>query len=383
MTKIEDRPAVDSRNGSPAASATRPAIWVIVLLLLANVAIIAIQYNARRGAVAARIANPAVHGAPRPVAPLLHHDWIPTLEVGTALGLLALVVIFVLMWQRYPKHPVLLMVIVTTAIVWMDPIMNWAPYAAYNPQLTHFPETWPLASLSPTVEPFIGLGYATFYLGAYFPAIWILRRFQARRPIDSFAWQHPLISLALLVLVIGFIYDAILETILVRTQLYIYSQVIPFGSLFTGKPYQFPLLWESTFVCWVMIPAGVLLYRDDTGRTQAEKLAQRIRPFRPFRARPALATFAVMFAILNVAYFCYGASFGVIRATGAATSVACPWPFPEAKVYDPQGFYAEAGQPGPYMAGIWDGWESAQSGRPHVATNPDGRCSPKNVDGSG
>jgi Spirocyclase AveC-like len=383
MTKIEDRPAVDSPNGSLPTSSPRPAVWVIVLLLLANVAIIAIQYNARRGAVAARIANPAVHGAPRPVAPLLHHDWIPTLEVGTALGLVALVVIFVLMWQRYPKHPVLLMVIVTTAIVWMDPIMNWAPYAAYNPQLTHFPETWPLASLSPTVEPFIGLGYATFYLGAYFPAIWILRRIQARRPIDSFAWRHPLISLALLILVIGFIYDAILETILVRTQLYIYSQVIPFGSLFTGKPYQFPLLWESTFVCWVMIPAGVLLYRDDTGRTQAEKLAQRIRPFRPFRARPALAAFTVMFAILNVAYFCYGASFGVIRATGAATSVACPWPFPEAKVYDPQGFYAEAGQPGPYMAGIWDGWESAQSGRPNVATNPDGRCSPKNVDGSG
>jgi hypothetical protein len=111
-------------------------------------------------------------------------------------------------------------------------------------------------------------------------------------------------------------------------------------------------------------------------------LSQRIRTFRPFRARPALATFAVMFAILNVAYFCYGASFGVIRATGAATSVACPWPFPEAKVYDPQGLYAEAGQPGPYMAGIWDGWESAQSGRPNVVTNPDGRCSPRNVDGS-
>ena len=212
MTKIEDRPAVDSPNDSPPTSSPRPAAWLIVLLLLANVAIIAIQYNARRGAVTARIANPTVHGAPRPVAPLLHHDWIPTLEVGTALGLVALVVIFVLMWQRYPKHPVLLMVIVTTAIVWMDPIMNWAPYATYNPQLTHFPETWPLASLSPTVEPFIGLGYATFYLGAYFPAIWILRRIQARRPIDSLAWRHPLISLALLILVIGFIYDAILET---------------------------------------------------------------------------------------------------------------------------------------------------------------------------
>jgi hypothetical protein len=34
-------------------------------------------------------------------------------------------------------------------------------------RVTHFPETWPLVSLSPTVEPFIGIGYAAFYLGAY------------------------------------------------------------------------------------------------------------------------------------------------------------------------------------------------------------------------
>ena len=35
-----------------------------------------------------------------------------------------------------------------------------------------------------------------------------------------------------------------------------------------------------------MIPAGVLLYRDDTGKTQAEKLAQRVRALpRPAGAR--------------------------------------------------------------------------------------------------
>ena len=53
--------------------------------------------------------------------------------------------------------------------------MNWAPYAVYNPQLWHWPETWPLVSLSPTVEPFIVVGYVTFYLGPFFPAVWILR----------------------------------------------------------------------------------------------------------------------------------------------------------------------------------------------------------------
>ncbi len=162
-----------------------------------------------------------------------------------------------------------------------------------------------------------------------------------------------------------------------RTGMYVYSQVIPFGSIFTGHAYQFPLIWESSLVTAVMIPVGVLLYRDDTGRTVAEKLALRIR-LRAFRGRPALATFVVMFLIVNAAYlFLYGGGFAVIRASGAATSVACPFPYPEAKVYDPQGFYEKAGQPGPYSAGIWDGWETGQSGRPVVHPPAHrGHCSP-------
>ena len=98
-------------------------------------------------------------------------------------------------------------------------------------------------------------------------------------------WRHPLISLALIILPIGFVIDMMLEVTLVRTGFYIYSQVIPFGSIFVGEPYQFPLIWESLMVTFVMIPAGVLLYRDDTGRTVAEKLAQRARIF---ASRPAL-----------------------------------------------------------------------------------------------
>ena len=158
-----------------------------------------------------------------------------------------------------------------------------------------------------------------------------------------------------------------------RTQLYIYSQVIPFGSFATGQAHQFPLIWESALVSTVMIPAGVLLYRDDTGRTQAEKLAQRVRAF---RGRPALGTFLVMFAVINFTYFfLYGGGFALIRDAKVATSVACPWPFPEVKVYDPNGFYAEAGQPGPYFSGNWAGWPSAQSGRPNpVAPSGNGRC---------
>jgi hypothetical protein len=338
--------------------------------------IIVVAHNARRGAVAARIKNPNVQGAPRPVRPLFGWThWITFLQISTVVALVLIVVTFVVLWRRKPYHPILLMAIVCTTLVWQDPIMNWAPYAVYNPQLWHWPETWPLVSMSPTVEPFIVLGYVMFYLAPFFPAIWVLRRLQRNRSVDSFVWRHPLISLALLIYVFGFIYDAIQEILLIRTQLYIYSQVIPFGSVFTGRTYQFPLLWESSLVTAVMIPAGVLLYRDDSGRTVAEKLAQRIRGF---RGREVLGTFAVMFLILNACYFfLYGGSFAIIRGSGVATSVACPWPFPEAKVYDPQGYYEQAGQPGPYSSGIWSGWATGQSGRPDVSPPINGgRCSP-------
>ena len=63
------------------------------------------------------------------------------------------------------------------------------------------------------------------------------------------------------------------------------------GSVFAGTTFQFPLIWESCLVTVVMVPAGILCYRDDTGRTQAEKLALRL-PL--FPTRPALATFLVM-----------------------------------------------------------------------------------------
>jgi hypothetical protein len=371
---LDERADVSASTRTPRP---RPPLWLLLPLgIVLQIALLGVLYNIRRGAVAERIASPGVVGVPRPVDFLFgKSDWIVMQEVGLVLLMMSLVAIGAVFWQRYPRHPVLLMAIAATGLVWIDPVMNWAPYAVYNPQLTHWPETWPLVSLSPTVEPFVVLGYATFYVAPFFPAVWVLRRMQARRPADSFVWRHPLIVLSAMIFVIGFVYDAILEIVCVRTGLYIYSQVIPFGSLWAGEWYQFPLLWESALVTLVMIPAGVLLYRDDTGRTQAEKLAQRVRGF---RTRPALGTFLVMFAILNVAYLVYGGAFAVVRATGSATSVACPWPFPEAKVYDPQGRYEKAGQPGPYFPGIWSGWQSGQSGRPDVHSAPEGgRCAPK------
>ena len=249
--------------------------------------------------------------------------WLGTLQVFTIIAIIGLIAAFVWGWRRYGPHPYLLMGLVTTIIVWQDPIMNWAPYAVYNPRLWHWPESWPLVSLSPTIEPFVVIGYVMFQFGPYFPAVWVLRKIQARRPVDSFAWRHPLISLGVLILVFGFIIDMILEVTLVRTGMYIYSQVIPFGSIFVGTPHQFPLLWESVLVTVVMIPAGILVYRDDTGRTVSEKLAQRARIV---PSRPALGSFLVMLVIINVAYLMYGAAFTAIKWSTARRRLLAPGP---------------------------------------------------------
>ena len=364
-------------TSAPAPRTSRTARRLAVLAVVA--APVLAMLVSRTGPGADRIRNPNVTGAPRPVEFLFGFDhWIMLHQIGLILMMITLVTGFVIGWRRHPGHPVLLMVLATTLLVWQDPIMNWAPYAVYNPQLWHWPETWPLVSLSPTVEPFIVIGYATFYMAPFFPAVAVLRRIQAKRPVESFVWRHPLLSLSALILVIGFVFDAFLEIFLVRTGLYIYSHVIPWGSYAAGEWYQFPLVWESVLVSTVMIPAGVLLYKDDTGRTQAEKLVQRFR-FMP--NHPALGTFLMMFGILNIAYFMYGGAFAIIKASGAATAVACPYPYREAKVYDPQGYYEREGEPGPYFEGHWATWASGQpDGRPKV--NPvkaDGMCKAGNL----
>jgi len=194
MTTQLVRPTGTDGAGDDQAPRTPPSdrkdLWVGIAWALLGCAVFAfvvvVAHNARRGAVASRIKNPAVQGAPRPVEALFGWThWITFLQISTVVSIVFLVVAFVVLWRRYPKNPILLMAICCTAIVWQDPIMNWAPYAAYNPQLWHWPETWPLVSLSPTVEPFIVIGYVMFYLAPFFPAIFILRRLQRNRSVTD------------------------------------------------------------------------------------------------------------------------------------------------------------------------------------------------------
>ena len=54
------------------------------------------------------------------------------------------IAVYIWAWRRNGPQPGAVDGLCCTVIVWQDPIMNWSPYAVYNPQLLHWPEDWPL-----------------------------------------------------------------------------------------------------------------------------------------------------------------------------------------------------------------------------------------------
>src|SRR5262249_8504970 len=67
-----------------------------------------------RVALDPRVANPNVHGRPRPVKFLFGLDYITFLQISTVIMLLVLLVVFIRGWRRNPGSPVMLMFLCTT-----------------------------------------------------------------------------------------------------------------------------------------------------------------------------------------------------------------------------------------------------------------------------
>jgi hypothetical protein len=370
MTKPQTRPSSDQAIGGGGSTLIIGLWWLFGIGML-----VLIGLNAQVGASEPRIANPDVTEEARKSVEGIT-SWASLCNVWTAVMMVVGITAFIISWRRHPKHPYLLLVLAGTVLVWLDPFANWVSFSAFSPELYHYPVNWPWVNVAPLVEPFVCIAYASVLILPTFAAIPLLQRLQRGRSIDSFTWRHPLITLSSITLVIGFALDAVVEIFCVSKRVYAYTQVPEFGSIFVGQYNQFPLLWESGLATSMMVVASISVYRDDTGKTYAEKLAQRLRLF---PSRPALASFVVMITALSLAYaVVYGGGFTIIRAAKLATSVACPWPFPESKVYDPQGFYEMAGHPGPFYEGKWSTWMSGQpDGRPVIeGPVPPGRCGP-------
>lgn len=368
------QPSAADRGGRVRASLS----WITLIcwVIGAALTVVILVTAEKHGPASPENANPAGVGKPPPVQPLWSSvDFVLWGQILGAVLLIVTIVASVAVWRRRPGHPVILMVLASSTLFWWDPINNWAIGLVYNPELWHFPRDWPWLNISPIIEPLTSFIYAPYVLLPYFLAMPILRAVQRRSDPNAFVWRHPLVAIAVLTFVIGAIWDAAQEILLTRTQFLTYSHVVEFGSIDVGKNSQFPLLMASVLITIIMIPASILLYRDDTGKSQADKIAQRL----PFHShRPTLATFLVMAIILNVAMMSFSSAFWLARTTGAASVVACPWPYPEAKTWDPRGYYQSQGAPGPFTAGKASTWQIGQpEGRPTEITVESDRCNPQ------
>ena len=331
-----------------------PLAWAAIAVGV--VAVVFAALNSSCGVEGTRIGRPEGAYVPARTEFLGISNWYIYFEIGS-------LVMFFAVWgtaivrsrRRGKPTPTLLMISVTTALTWLDPVMNWAPYAAYDPRMLHFDVDWFWINLAPVVEPWaVIIGYGYFFLIPAWFTLAVYRRIAAKARLGSWLVRRPKLAVLALSVPICIVWDGVMEATFVQMGFYTYTQVIPWGSIFNGTPHQFPLIWEAALFGIMLSVAAPLMWVDDTGRTWSETVARRTRMFAD---RPYVGAFVIAWAVMSVVYVGYGLSFGLVRATGIATSTAQHWRYPETKVFDPQGYYQRNGEKGPFMIGTWAGWE--------------------------
>ncbi|OCB30182.1 hypothetical protein A5674_13820 [Mycobacterium malmoense] len=263
--------------------------------------------------------------------------------------------------KRGKPSPLLIIVATITVVSVWDPLVNWAGYAAYNPREFHLNVDWPWFNLEPTVQAWVPVwGYASFFLVPAWLTLALYKRLSQRAAPTAFLVRRPRLAILAMSIPISIVFDAVVETLMVRAGIFNYTQVVPFGSIFVGKPWQFPLIWESGLFGSVISLTAPLMWVNDQNQTWGETFALR---FKIFRGRPNLGAFAMSVLAFSAVYVVvYFIPMGAIRMSGIATGVGTPWRFPETAVFDPQGYYQHAGNPGPYYVGTWGGWERRSPG---------------------
>lgn len=238
-------------------------------------------------------------------------------------------------YRQRRVHPILIMLIVATLISpFWDPLISWAAYTAYDPRLVHVPETWPLYDIVPTVQPLATLpGYAMFFVMSVAPGLSLHRALVRRSAPDALLRRRPMLTLFLIVGAFAALFDIGQAWASTRLEIITYTQ-ISFAALRPGSTWQSNLFWEPA-LCFVMFGiAAMSVYEDDEGRTIAHR-------WKSLRHRPVLREFTVSFLVITLATAIYTGAFALVRLSGTATSLACPWPYADTVVYDPNGRYAK------------------------------------------
>ncbi|MCM2459309.1 spirocyclase AveC family protein [Pseudomonas sp. CG7] len=292
-------------------------------------------------------------GVPRALPPMAGIENMPAVfqAVGVLLALALWAWFGVKSWREGRMHPVILvMASITVMAVLMEPLINWGMYLSFDPRSPHLPIATPWMRIAPNIEPLSCFyGYPFYFLIPAMIANGVYASLVRRVAPDHYITRHPLWSLAVLGWVIGMVFDFAVELPLLRSSLYIYSQVWPAISIDVGKTWQFPALLAVPTIAVTMGWCAVLLHRDAAGLTLTERMALRLPGL---RRMPTFGSFLLASVLACFAYSVYTGAFFAVRTLGLATAIAQPWPFEDQRIYDPDGLYRAAGVDGPFYDDI-------------------------------
>jgi hypothetical protein len=345
------------RPSSPTGASTEePSRTWLVVTLGATVAVAAFMLAVgQRGPhqLAVPVPHPAhlVDGTPRAHHPLWGVQYWPQIfEIASILLAGTLIATFArLSWKERRLHPGLAVTYAATGMYLFDPIFNWSWYFPTDPRFLHWPINWPYVSINPTSEPMTFMPAYTFWL--MIPAVityGLWRGVQRRSRPGGFTQRHPVISLFLLGSAVAIPFDFAGFTLGCVTEVFVFTQT--HGPTFrAGHTSQHPL-WEPLLFPLLITATCVLFcWRDDRGNTAAGRLARRLPTFpRVPRLTEVVAAWAILAAVYGSVL---GTSTLVFRIFTTPHTLARPWPYPDTKVWDPDGLYRKAGEPGPYRAG--------------------------------
>jgi hypothetical protein len=331
-------------------------------LLLVGAAAATIGLVAFLASVLTRGPDGVIRAEGVPAAPdefLGRTSWAVPVEIVCTLAWLVFLAYCVRQQRRTEGrvHPVMVVFLGMTVLYLQDPIQNWAVYAAYDPQLLHFPTTWPYFDTAPTVEPI--LPFFLYPIAFGLPglgAIWVYRRLvRPRLSPGGFLARHPVFCAFLVGQLLAVPITFVAEFIGTRTHIYTFVQLWPPVSIFEGSQGQMHIFYEGPALGALIAISTALLWQDDRGRTVLERFVDRSPRL---RRRPRLNVVLAAMLLLSTYYLAYGVPYWMMRLTQSSTSIVKTWPLADTKVYDPQGQVREAGVPGPYHEGPLTGWPS-------------------------
>ncbi|MDQ3292862.1 MAG: spirocyclase AveC family protein, partial [Actinomycetota bacterium] len=302
--------------------------------------------------------NVLTDGVPRLAEPLWGVQNWPVV-FGTAFLVVAAVVMtpFIVQSIRQRRLNQGLMVFACVmAMSLLDPIANWVSFTVYDPRLLHFPSTWTWMRFSPSVEPVLVVpGYPFYYFTIALISFGFGQRYVLSRLQPGSWWRaHPRTTLFAVGFGIATLWDIPTELLMIRANMYAYSQSFGPRIEWGGSHAGLPLIW-SLYTILSIAAITPFLHRDDDGGSLLTSLAARL-PKRPkagranqpsgqSAGRQILAgsiTLCAIYLVITAGYF-------VIRVSGVAENApAHGWPYGEIKTYDPYGVLEADGIPGPY-----------------------------------